>query len=404
MNLIQQKEKKPLKLQLRRDLVRTIKRGHAWVYAEALREMPKAQPGRHAILFDNRGGREIARGFYDPDGAIALRVCTTRRGESLTSSWAHERMRAALTLRQKLFAGRAANTTGYRLFNGEGDGLPGLVCDVYGRGAVLVLDGEAAGNFWDAESIATWVASNLDLSYVYRRVRTRSGPKGHALFGTVPERPWDFRENDMCFVADPVNGQKTGFFLDQRENRTNIRQLSSGANVLDVFGYTGGFSVAAGLGGATSVTTVDRAAPALRAAEEHWRMNNLSSGAHTLVEAGAFEFLNQAIADGQVWDLVVLDPPSFAPSKEALPKALAAYQKLIADGTVVTAPEGILAAASCSSHVNLSMFMDACEKGVSQARRRATVLGVYGQPGDHPAPLAMPELRYLKFVCLRIDG
>ena len=396
MNFIQNATTTSVKLQLRRDLVRTIKRGHAWVYADALRHTPDAPPGTPAILLDNRGGREIARGFYDPHGPIALRICTTQRGETLDDAWAEKRMQRALALRRILFD---ANTTGYRLFNGEGDGLPGLVCDVYGDCAVLSLDGKGPESFWDVTNICQWLVAQLEPGCVY--AQSRQG-EGRILAGKLPQSAISFLENGMYFTADIVKGQKTGFFLDQRDNRVRIRKISKGKRVLNVFGYTGGFSVAAGLGDAQHITTVDIAEPALAVAKEHWHMNGLTGEKHEIVVADAFEFLESAAKQNQKWDLVILDPPSFAPSEQAVPGAISAYQKLVAAGARVTKAGGILAAASCSSHVDINAFLAACEEGISQARRVAQTLGIFGQPADHPAPLVMPEFRYLKFVLMQM--
>ncbi|MBN2499812.1 MAG: class I SAM-dependent rRNA methyltransferase [Anaerolineales bacterium] len=397
MQFIQSFQATPLKLQLRRDLVRTIKRGHAWVYADALRHTPNAAPGTPAILLDNRGGREIARGYYDPRGPIAFRICTTRRGETLNDTWVQKRMLAALALRRALFD---PNTTGYRLFNGEGDGLPGLVCDIYGDHAALSLDGEAPEGFWNTAGIGDWLAEQLGLTCVYAQSRQN---QGKVLVGELPQVAIPFLENGMRFTADIVQGQKTGFFLDQRDNRARIREIANEKRVLNVFGYTGGFSVAAGLGSAPHVTTVDLAEPAIQVASEHWRMNSLADEKHTALAADAFEYLADAAKQNRSWDLVILDPPSFAPSEQTVPGAINAYQKLIAAGAKVTQAGGILAAASCSSHVDLTTFLAVCEEGISQARRAARTLGVFGQPADHPAPLVMPEFRYLKFILLQLD-
>jgi len=401
MSLLRVSKQTPIQLQLRRDLVRSVKRGHSWIYADALRALPQTQRGVSAILLDNRGGREVGRGYYDPQGRIALRVCNTQRGEALTDFWAAKRMHLALSLRQKLFD---SSTTAYRLFNGEGDGLPGLVCDRYADTAVISLDGEAARNFWDAPGIARWLVDTLGLRLVYESLRGHHTSSGRALYGPAPDTPVHFLEHGIRFSADLVRGQKTGFFLDQRENRLRVQKFISGRQVLNVFGYTGGFSIYAGIGGAAHVTTVDTAQPALDTAAIHWTMNDLPSERHTVVCADAFDFLSAAKREKIYWDAVILDPPSFAPSKEALPKALNAYKNLIAAGASVTSLDGILAVGSCSSHVSMENFMGACESGISKARKQATTLGIYSQPADHPVPLAMPEFRYLKFIIMRVNG
>ena len=395
--LLQHAQKSPLKLRLAKDLVRSIKRGHPWVFAEALRRLPKALPGAPAILLDNKKGREIAQGFYDPSSPLAFRACTLTAGKRPDEDWALRRFERALHLRRMLFD---ENTTGFRLFNGEGDGLPGLICDVYNHTAVIQLDGAGPSGFWQPEGVAAWVADALAVGCVYFRRRDK---RGQALIGQTPTQPIPFQENGVRFTADVVRGQKTGFFLDQRDNRHRIKAIVAGRRVLNVFGYTGGFSIYAGLGGARQVTTVDLAGPALSTAQTHWRLNHLPAATHDIVEADAFHFLKTAAKKKRTWEVVIVDPPSFAASKAAVPKARQAYQTLIAAGAQVTEAEGLLAAASCSSHITPEAFMKICEAGISLAKRRATVLGIHGQPADHPTPLAFPEFRYLKFVLMRVE-
>lgn len=400
MPLIQAPSQQLIKLQLARDLTRIIKRGHIWVYREALRELPKATTGTKAILLDNRGGKEIACGYYDPNTSIALRICSTNPRESLDDGWAESKMFQGLRLRQTIFDG---NTTGFRLFNGEGDGLPGLICDVYSQFAVIQFDGLAAENFWDAQGIAEWLNANLGIESVFLKRKSQEGKETKVIFGKTPSQPVSFLENGVKFTADLISGQKTGFFFDQRDNRSRIRHLTANKEVLNAFGYTGGFSVFAGLSGANHVTTVDQAKPAIETAEQHWALNKLDPGKHESIVADVFEFLDTTVIENKQWDLIILDPPSFAPSESALPKALHAYQKMVMLGAKSTRKNGFLAVSSCSSHVTQAQFIQTCEEGISKARRKATVIGIYGLPPDHPTPLVMPELRYLKFLILQLD-
>jgi 23S rRNA (cytosine1962-C5)-methyltransferase len=416
MGLILSEPSSRITLRLARDLVRVLKRGNPWVYREALRSLPDVAPGTPAVLLDNKRGRPVARGFYDPTSAVAFRACDADSpNRPLDDSWAAERLHLAWRLRQKLFgAPRATDnavsltedrnvrpTTAFRLANGEGDGMPGLVVDLYSDTAVMKLDGPGPCGFWNALGIANWLASEVGIRTVIKRPRERDEP-GRVLIGAVPTRPVAFLEHGLRFTADVMRGQKTGFFLDQRDNRVLVRRFSAGATVLNLFGYTGGFSVAAGVGGAIHVTTVDSARPAIEVANVHWHLNGLATKAHAGLVTDAFEFLAEARGGGRRWDIVVSDPPSFAPSKTSLEKAVAAYRKLAADAASVTAPHGLLALASCSSHVDLPLFLETIEHGLSQARRSGTVLALHSQPPDHPTPLALPEFRYLKFVLLRL--
>ncbi len=390
--LLRSAEAKPVALVLARNLVRDLKRGHPWVYRDALRGLPAAPPGSPAVL--SHGKRAVAaRGFYDPKSPLAFRSCSVD-GEELDETWARGRLERALGIRLRLF-GTGGETTAYRLLNGEGDGVPGLVLDRYGDYGVLQFDGAGPEGFWNAEGIANWAAENLGVKHVI--LKPRKGP-AHALVGELPDRDVAFSENGVLFSADLVKGQKTGFFLDQRENRKRIGELSRGRTVLNLFGYTGGFSVYAGLGGAAEAATVDIAGPAIAAAGRNWDLNGLAPEAHRGVASDALEFLREK----RTWDIVVVDPPSFAPAKDKVPGARAAYIKLLEAAAGACGPGGHLAASSCSSHISPEMFLEICVQAVSQARRRATVHGVYGQPPDHPFPLACPELRYLKFVLLAL--
>ena len=386
-------------LRLARDLTRSVKRGHPWVFADALRDLPHAEPGSPALLLDNTRGRPIAVGFYDPTSGVAFRVCKVDEPFRLNDDWAEAQFQQAWSLRQRLFDD---TTTGYRIFNGEGDGLPGLVCDRYADVAVIKLDGPAASAFWDIDEIAQWLVKHVGVTAVVER-RKQRGREGRWLIGSPRSEPIEFIEHGMKFTADVVNGQKTGFFLDQRENRRTMRTLCKDAKVLNVFSYTGGFSVAAGVSGAARVTSIDTAEPAITAANAHWLLNGLSEESHIGVVADAFEFLDAARLKRRKWDVVIIDPPAFAPSEASVNRAISAYRKLAFNGAAVTDRGGLLALASCSSHIDEPTFLEACEEGLSEAHRRAILLAIHSQPADHPTPLAMPEFRYLKFVLMRVE-
>lgn len=207
----------------------------------------------------------------------------------------------------------------------------------------------------------------------------------------------------MTLTADLVNGQKTGFFLDQRDNRLLIRKICRNLTVLNLFSYSGGFSIAAGIGAAKHVTSVDVAQKALQAAVEHWELNKLDIDKHAVVAQDCFEFLEQSIEAGRKWDIVICDPPSFAPNQKTIPTALAAYAKLAHLACSVVKSGGLLALASCSSHVNSQTFTEANLAGFSRGRRTVRLLSQLGLPPDHPIPLVMQELSYLKFHLHWVD-
>lgn len=383
---------------LSRDLRRELKRGHPWVYADAVRLGPNLEPGEIVTVLggDGRDKRAVGRGYVDPQGPLAVRMCSLDRG-AVDDAWAEALIERAIVFRTTMFS--RGDTTGYRLINGEGDGLPGLVVDRYGDTLVIKTDGPIADAFWDVDGLASHLAARLGVTSVYGRVRSRGGAEGRALVGPAPSGPIAFSERGLAFEADVVSGQKTGFFFDQRDNRTRVGELARGRRVLNAFGYTGGFSVHAGKGGATHVTTLDLARPAIEAAETNWRKNGLPPEAHAGVVADVFEHLDQTT---DRWDLIVLDPPAFAPGKQALPQALAAYRRVVTAGARVATADALMLVASCSAHVRMHDLMAAVEEGIGDARRRATLLFSAGQPPDHPSPLACPELAYLKAIYLRL--
>ncbi len=394
---------KPVFLQLAKDIVRDLKRGHAWIYTDALVALPKAPSGCVAIL-SNRRNEQIASGIYDPAHPIPFRVCKTNSPWTLDDGWLQQKLTEAWQFRQRFFstANDGLPSTGFRWVAGEGDQTPGLVIDVYSKTAVIKLDGGAPTGFYRPPAIARWIVDQFGIEAVVLRSRERGQP-GQVIAGDLPSDEIEFLENGMRFTADVVAGQKTGFFLDQRDNRLLMRRLSQDRRVLNLFSFNGGFSIATGLGGATSVTSVDIAPAAIEAADRHWRLNRLPADKHNAIVADVFAFLDQAIAGRQNWDLVICDPPSFSPSEQTKSAGLAAYAKLAHSAARVTGHEGLLALASCSSHIDHQEFFECNQEALGRARRRATLLTHLGLPIDHPTPLAMPELRYLKFMLYKLD-
>ena len=384
-------------VQLKKDLIKNIKRGHSWIYADALRFIPKCPAGSPAVLLDNRGGKAIAVGFLDPEHPITFRVCSTHLTDISKEQWLLSRLNNAASIRKQSVP---SNTNAYRLINGEGDRLPGLVCDIYNQYAVIQFDGAGCRAFYNLETLITWLNDTFSLTGIIDKSRIHENPL--VLYGKAPDHPVDFQEHGHTFSADLLDGQKTGFFLDQRENRMEIQNIAYGKQVVNIFGYTGGFSIYAGKGGAVDVTTVDLAKPAVETAHMHWQMNQLPENCHHAVASDAYQFMDEAIQQQRNWDIVILDPPSFAHSEATVPKAINAYQRLIEKGARITRKNGVLALASCSSHITQEMFLNCAEAGISQARRKGIILKINSQAADHPAPLVMQELRYLKFFLIQI--
>jgi 23S rRNA (cytosine1962-C5)-methyltransferase len=386
-----------------------VKRGHPWVYAEGIRRLRHdGQPGDLAVMFDRRD-RFLAIGLYDPASPIRIRVLQRGAPQKIDAEWLLGRLRGALDRRQGL---GNADTTGFRVVHGENDGLPGLVLDRYDSSLVVKLYTPA----W-LPHLPSVVACMMELMGPERVVLRLSRAvqalgegdaleDGQTLRGKEPSGPVLFRENGLRFEADLARGQKTGFFLDQRDNRALVERDSAGRSVLNVFSYTGGFSVYAARGGARSVTSLDASRPALAAAERNFGHNrdhdNVASANHRVLAGDAFEFLPRLRDEGARFDMVILDPPAFAKAAREVPRALRSYRTILRGGLDVLRPGGMLVAASCSSRVSAAEFLDLVQESAIGAGRTLRVRQMTGHPEDHP--IGFPEGAYLKCVFAGVEG
>jgi 23S rRNA (cytosine1962-C5)-methyltransferase len=352
-----------------------------------------AEPGALVAI---ESGSFSGFAVWDPDSPIALRVLS--RTQRPDAAWVAARLDEAWRLRKALVP---AQTDAFRLLFGEGDGLPGIVVDVYAGFAVLVTYSPAVAR------LAAWVAEALarhpEIRGVCERVTRRKDRASElrVLSGDAPPPLLLVKEYGSTYEVDLEAGQKTGLFLDHRENRRYLRGLSAGKSVLNLFAYTGAFSVSCALGGATRVTSVDIAAPAIAAADRNFSHNQLAPGVHEGVAADVFEFLTQAKAAGRRWDLVIADPPSFASSRSELFGALRAYKKLHTAALAVLTPGGLYAGASCTAQVSPDAFRQTLAEGAARAKQRLTVVHEVAHAPDHPYAAGHLEGRYLKFVLCR---
>jgi len=385
---------------LSRSAASAVRRGHPWVYRDAVERPAKdLRSGSVVDLFEAK--TLVGRGLWDASSPIAVRVFGRSADERLDEAAIVRRVERAFELRDELFGkGSADGTNAYRLLNGEGDRVPGLVIDRYGSVAVARTDGEAMARWLDrltphlsgllsSRGIET-LALRCDPDAQGRKLRTLHGPQ-------APDQII-VQEAGVTMEVDLARGQKTGAFLDQRDNRVRIRTLAASAErVLNLYSYAGGFSVSAALGGAREVTSVDSAAAAHATAQRNFRHNQLDPAKHQFVTADAQVFLERASVRGDRFDLIISDPPSFARSERNVPRALSAYRKLHGALAAVLREGGLLCAASCSSHVNLETFLSTLDD-VALGRDDLRTRAVYGCAPDHPTLAAFPEGRYLKFV------
>ena len=265
---------------------------------------------------------------------------------------------------------------------------------------MVQFDGPGPSEFWDRKLITDWLLSETSCTSVLEKDR-RSPERTTKLIAGVPcENEITIKENGVLFEVNLEKGQKTGFFLDQRENRNHVRQSSQGKSVLNLFSYTGGFSVYAGLGGAKKVESLDVSKGAIHSAEANWALNGLDPQKHTGLCVDVFEYLN---GKPDSWDHIIVDPPSMAHSENQKEVAKRKYIEIFAAAAKRVNPQGELSLSSCTTHVSFDDFFEIIHEALSQARRRAQVLRVSGQGPDHPFPHASHEFRYLKFVHLALD-
>lgn len=393
-------DEKRIKVLLGRDISKHLKQGNPWVFSDVIAEKQKVAEGTYATLHNHR--KEIlAHGFYTPKINLAFRV-TNLGDKKFTDRDVETRLNRALENKKHLYRN---DNTSLRLLNGEGDDLPGVVCDIYDQIAVLKLDGEASENFWCAKGLADFLLQQkiIPLKCVYQKRRNNEEEKGLILSGEYPDLTQvNFLEHGVKFQTNLVDAAKTGFFIDQRENRHFIGTIAKGKTLLNLFGYTGGFSIYAGLGGATHVTTVDIAVPAIEAAKLNWKLNNLPESKHSALAEDAFLYVKNAYNEKKVFDIVITDPPSFAPNHKAVESAKKAYVDIFADSLKLVKDGGHFVASSCSGHINSELFLELCQEALSRTRRRGKILLISGQPEDHPFPFALPEMRYLKFVYMQV--
>jgi len=384
-----------------------VRGGHPWVFADSIQEINRTgTTGELAVIFD-RKDKFLAVGLFDAGSPIRVRILHAGKPQTIDTAWWQARLEQALARRHNLFD---AQTNGYRLIHGESDGWPGLVLDRYD--ATLVLKLYTAAWLPRLEEITALVKEKVSCErMVLRLIRNIQAvvenqfqlKDGQILFGTVPEGPVIFSENGMRFEADVLRGQKTGFFLDQRENRREVETLAHGRRVLNAFSFSGGFSVYAARGGATSVTDLDISAHALDAAKRNFALNTNYPGvkacAHETVQADAFEWFAE---DKSKFDLVVLDPPSLAKRATEREVAFYAYERLARLGIEKLTPNGILVAGSCSAHVSAMEFFDAVRRAATKSGRKFTELKTLHHPADHAA--TFKEAEYLKVIYLRFES
>lgn len=387
------------KIILKRGREKPLLRGHPWVFSGAVERIDgEVSPGEigEAYSFERQF---LGIGHLNPQSQIIFRLLSSQR-EEIGVSFFRDRIFAATRMREQWLKGV---TNAYRMVNGEGDFLPGLIVDRYGN--VLVIQCLTAGMERLKGIFIDLLASEFHPESIYERsdaaVRREEGlPESRGLLHGMDIPDWiEIKERDCHFRVNVKEGQKTGFYLDQRENRHRLREISQGKHILDVCCYTGAFSVHAGLGGAKEITLIDSSQEALEMVEVHLNRNSLEGVPRHSIRGNAFDVMRTLQPE---YDIIILDPPPFAKKKSALPRASRGYKDLNLQAFRLLRPEGILFTFSCSHHMDLDLFQKIVFSAAVDAGRQVQFIGRMSHPIDHPVNLCHPEGEYLKGIICRV--
>ena len=389
-------------IQLKRGKEESLRRFHPWVFSGAIQQTDSNLEEGDTVRVVTSSGEFIAVGHYQ-QGSIAVRVLSFSDVAIDDAYWA-SRLQSALSMRQAIGLADSPTNNTYRLVHGEGDHLPGLIIDVYGKTAVM--QAHSIGMHLCRKQIAVQLVKVMGerLQHVYYKSETTlpyMEPENGFLYGGSNDNV--ALENGLKFYVDWLRGQKTGFFVDQRENRLLLQQYARGRRVLNMFCYTGGFSFYAMRGGAELVHSVDSSAKAIELTNRNVELNFPGDQRHEAFCEDAFKFMDNVPADNIPYDLVVLDPPAFAKHRGALHNALKGYTRLNQKAMQIIAPGGILFTFSCSQVVTKDNFRNAVFTAAALARRKVRILHQLHQPADHPINIYHPEGEYLKGLVLYVE-
>ncbi len=376
---------------------RMVKKGHPWIFDGGIvKQNKEGKAGDLAIIFDNKKNKFLACGLYDPNSPIRIKVLQVHQSANIDADWFEQKIQAAFDKRKSLLE---TDTNSYRLIYGENDGLPSLIADVYDTILVVKL----YSSIWYPylhHFLPALLAISQSKTIILRLSRNLQKEEndldlydGKILHGTLENEVIIFREHGLLFAANVIQGHKTGYFLDHRHNRLKVGTLAKGKTMLDVFAYAGGFSVHALAQGATEVTSLDISAKALGMAKENAALNP-HNGKHILLPADAFEGLEKLKHQQKKFDIVVIDPPSFAKKEDEVAGALNSYQRLAALGTALVNKGGLLVLASCTARITAEAFFAAVEQKLDESPQRFVLLEKTGHDVDHP--IGFEQGAYLK--------
>jgi 23S rRNA (cytosine1962-C5)-methyltransferase len=391
-------------VRLKKDRERSILRHHPWIFSGAVEDVQGQPETGETVDVISHAGDWLARAAYSPHSQIRARIWTWNHEENIDAAYLRRKIGEAIGARRSLSSD--PDTSAYREVHAESDALPGLIVDRYADFRVVQF--LSAGPERWREEIASSLVELGDCRGIYERsdvdVREKEGlprRKG-TLWGSDPEDEVEIRQDGLRFLVNIRSGQKTGFYLDQRENRKWIQSLIDGGDILNCFSYTGGFSAAALAGGAENVLSLDSSAAALDLARKNIELNELGMDRCEWLEADAFEALRGLRDRGRTFDVIIMDPPRFAATASQSQRAARGYKDINLLAFKLLRKGGLLITFSCSGGVSSELFQKILAGAAVDAGVRAAVIGWLGQPADHPVALNFPEGRYLKGVICRV--
>lgn len=384
---------------------KSLLRRHPWVFSGAIQRQDDGITSGETVRVCQCDGRFLGYGAYSHLSQIRVRIWTIWESESINREFFQKRIEEAIARRKDLMA--QGNSNAWRLVHAESDGLPGVILDLYGKTAVAQLS-TAGAERW-REVLVAEIQNQLSLDCLIVKpdpemARMEGLPREtKVIFGNYPTEGMDILENGLRFRLNILEGQKTGFYLDQRRNRAVLREYSRGKRVLDCFSFSGGFGLNALAGEADQVTCVDSSAEALALVRQNCRLNHLDESNLATAEANVFEYLRGLRDRGEQYDLIVLDPPKFAPTKAQAEKAARAYKDINLLALKLLKPGGVLFTFSCSGGINLEFFQKIVAGAALDAGRQLRILRYLHQAEDHPILTDFPEGEYLKGIVGKVE-
>lgn len=390
-------ENSQVKVFLKKGREKSVKNFHPWIFSGAIERITGNFSAGDIVTVFSAEGNFLGRGFVNPSSQIRVRILSFQE-ETITPEFFIKRLKDAYDFRQQFIPN---GTTAYRVVHGDGDYLSGLVIDKYAE--VYVIQIFSKGMEKLRPFFTEWLEEAFKAQIIVERSESLSlseeGLTGHkeVLKGTLPDTLL-IEENKIKFVVDVWEGQKTGFYLDQRDNRRRLAEWSAGKSIVNCFSYSGGFSVSAALKGATT-TSLDISGQAIALARQNFMVNNLDPERHRFVVGSVFEFLRQ---DQEKFEVIILDPPAFMKKRSQLTSGARAYKEINRLAIKKLISNGILLSCSCSSHLSWDLFQKIIFSAAQESGRKVQIIGRYGQPPDHPINIYHPEGEYLKSFLLRI--